>query len=251
MGPEAQELFSTASTIADGFGHERVGSEHILLALLATPECFGYRVLGGFGVTLAAAREHLVTWLASGTYQSEGAVLSAPAITAVRIGALGPVYQVYQWTRIGYMILIFVPFALTFFVSSKVAPSLYNYLQVMGSSIYLYVLPYVISTYTLGYLLRSRAQRGLFQTPPSRAMVGLGTPFALCSIFGFLLILGLVPMLVAFFGSKLIVRGGLEADIPALIGGILVTLNSITTVITHWLLTFNIQGTKVQIPRQG
>jgi hypothetical protein len=243
FGPDSHQLLEAASNAAAALGDERIGTEHVVLAFLISSDTYGYRMLNGFGVALGAAKERLDQWLVSGTCQSEPAASAIDMTAPVRFPSLGIVYRIYTWTRLGYMILIFVPFAVTFFVPPRVLPSLDRYLSVMGTSIFLYVIPYVASTYALTALLRARAQQHLLQMPPLKSMNGVAWPFSLCVTFGVLLAAA-VLLMFSSFSNRLFVSSGHIVDLPALIGAVLVTMNCLCTVITHWLLTFNIQDVK-------
>lgn len=47
---EVVRLFGSAATIARGYGHDYVGTDHLLLGLLADPACAGHRCLRDCGV---------------------------------------------------------------------------------------------------------------------------------------------------------------------------------------------------------
>ncbi len=236
IAPEARALFATASTIAQGFGHERIGTEHLLLAFLSTPSSYGYRVLTGFGVVFDTVKAKLGEWLVSGKYASEQAVPSPGAPTAGPVpGQLGIVTQIYGWTGVGYTVFIFLPCVATWFLRPSSAPILFEYLDGIGRDIFFYVIAYVLSSYSISYLLRSRAQLQLFGMPPSKAMVGLGVPFTCSLIVGVILALSIIPMISVFDRIA-------GAGIPVFILCTVVTLNLVIRAVAHWLLTFNIRG---------
>jgi hypothetical protein len=247
LAPEGFSFFQEAAAIAASFGHERTGTEHLVLAFLSTPESYGFRVVTGFGVTLDSAKERFGRWMISGQYLSESLTELNSMHQPPTIASLDIVYRVYRWTQLGYLLLIFTPFAASFFLTATMAPSLFDYLGVMGPSIYLFVFPYAISTYVMSFLLRSRSQKQLSEAPPSKAIAGVAPQFAISIVLGFFLIAALIPMIFADFSNHTFFRSVGGPDIPAVIGAVLVTLNSITTVVTHWLLTLNIRGPRPQM----
>jgi len=248
LAPSASEVFRQASDFAAGLGHERIGTEHLVLAFLAMPNTFAYRVLTGFNVKLDAARERLVAKMVSGNYRIEpsAAPVGLPMTMAAN-GRPGIVYQLYRTTRIGYLVLIFIPLLASILLPASLTKSLATYLSLMSGAIYFFIVPYVLSTYAMAYLLRSRAIQGLFDMPPSKSMVQLGLPFTLSLTIGGILALSVIPMFIALdYASAHIVKRSL--DIPALIGCLLVTVNSVVAVVTHLLLTFNIRGQNFSLP---
>jgi len=60
LGPLARRALELAEDEAHGWGHDRVGTEHLLLGLLAVEEGGAARALRAAGVTLAAARHKVV-----------------------------------------------------------------------------------------------------------------------------------------------------------------------------------------------
>lgn len=56
LGPAAARLVAGAETEARALGHDRVGTEHLLLAVLADESTSAARALTGAGATLAMAR---------------------------------------------------------------------------------------------------------------------------------------------------------------------------------------------------
>ena len=63
FGPEPKEAMKQALNQALEFGHNYIGTEHLLLGLLRVPDGQGAAVLAELGVTYEAAREGIVRWL--------------------------------------------------------------------------------------------------------------------------------------------------------------------------------------------
>jgi ATP-dependent Clp protease ATP-binding subunit ClpA len=59
LAPETQAIFTQSEVEARSFEHNYIGTEHLLLALLAGPENIGTQVLHTFGVTVERVRKAL------------------------------------------------------------------------------------------------------------------------------------------------------------------------------------------------
>lgn len=55
----AAHIFAAAEAERERLGHHYIGTEHVLLALLADPDSIAARVLGDLGVDLTRARERV------------------------------------------------------------------------------------------------------------------------------------------------------------------------------------------------
>lgn len=71
--PTARDVVVRAQQEARDLRHTRIGTEHLLLGVLAQPDAAGVRVLTELGVTLPAARAHLVELVGTGATGSEDA----------------------------------------------------------------------------------------------------------------------------------------------------------------------------------
>ena len=68
----SRETLDDASTIANRLGHNYVGTEHQLLAILERGDGVAFKVLDGLGVKKADAESALLTWTPKGPKPTEG-----------------------------------------------------------------------------------------------------------------------------------------------------------------------------------
>ncbi len=77
--PGLKRVLEIAIQEARGLKHEAVGTEHLLLALLAEKDCVAARVLVNLGVNLAVAREVVLLGLGGGADQPVVSEAAPPA----------------------------------------------------------------------------------------------------------------------------------------------------------------------------
>jgi Clp amino terminal domain, pathogenicity island component len=63
FGPEPKEAMKQALDQALEFGHNYIGTEHLLLGLLKVPDGHGVRLLGELGISYEAARAGVLAWI--------------------------------------------------------------------------------------------------------------------------------------------------------------------------------------------
>ena len=226
---------------ADAMGHERVGTEHLLIALLSVPEPSIAQALIPCGITQAACRERLGAWLMNGSYKLEKAAPIAQATAIGNARLLQSIFTVRRWAS-----LIYLFWVLGIWMGSLIVPMPYNvWLQVLYSvTVYplmYFIVPYIISTYTLNYLLRSRFDQGLNGMPPKDSMKGLALPFGLNALLGIGMLLGALPYTAGLIGGHIATLSFGPLPLPVIILQWAFLANCVTLMVTHWLLTLNVR----------
>jgi ATP-dependent Clp protease ATP-binding subunit ClpC len=75
---EAQQILERAEEAARGLGHKHVGTEHLLLGLLADERLVSARALSAFGLTYEGARSQVVAKVGTGHEPTEGEIPFTP-----------------------------------------------------------------------------------------------------------------------------------------------------------------------------
>ncbi len=75
---KARHVVVLAQEEARGMQHNYIGTEHVLLGLLGEPDGVGARVLNGFGLSLAEAREEVLARVGPGKKSPEGHIPFTP-----------------------------------------------------------------------------------------------------------------------------------------------------------------------------
>jgi ATP-dependent Clp protease ATP-binding subunit ClpA len=75
---KARHVVVLAQEEARGLQHNYIGTEHVLLGLLGEPEGVGARVLNGFGLSLAEAREEVLARVGPGKRSPDGHIPFTP-----------------------------------------------------------------------------------------------------------------------------------------------------------------------------
>ena len=81
----SRAILAATQTIARGLGHNYIGTEHVLLALLAEEEAVGLGPLTSRGITTDAAREQAIEWLSH--YVQDKAALASVGVDAAAVVA--------------------------------------------------------------------------------------------------------------------------------------------------------------------
>ena len=237
----AQAVARDSQLSADAMGHDRIGTEHLLIALLGSANTTISQALVPCGVTQAACRERLGAWLVNGTYTREqsGAVIQTPTLGSGQL--IQTIFAVRRWASIIYLVWV-----LGTWVPIVIFPGQFSrWLNLLyGTTVYpllYFIVPYILSTYGLNYLLRSRISQGLDALPPSKSMKGLVVPFSICVILGIGMIAGLIPYVAALLGGS--VAGISFAGLPLIVVGLqwAFLVNCVALIGTHWLLTLNVR----------
>ncbi len=102
----AQAVARESQLSADAMGHDRIGTEHLLIALLASTDSAISQALVPCGVTQTACRERLGAWLVNGTYTREptGAAAQTPVASSGQL--IQTVFAVRRYASIIYMIWV-------------------------------------------------------------------------------------------------------------------------------------------------
>jgi hypothetical protein len=253
---EVADLFEQARNLASGLTGDQIGTEHLTLAFLADHRTNGFRVLDGFGVTSENFKQKILDWLSSGTYPAEPlAAKSVSPFPGSAPNIRGSVLLVYGWSRIAAMVTIVLPLLYTLFRNRGGSSVLDHYTYYMGDPIAGYIIPYVLSTYAIGFLLRSRAANKAFGAKPLQSMFGLTVPFSVSIFSGVWLLGAILPMLSALEIATAVLLGsppsnlkspGITHDHLAPLFCYAAVLVCMTTVVTHWLLTFNVLGPRIK-----
>lgn len=73
LTPGVKEIFKIAQTIAMQLGHNFLGTEHLLLALVSSSDCFAMRLLTSyFKVNISELKNKVVAFLQGGNYNEKG-----------------------------------------------------------------------------------------------------------------------------------------------------------------------------------
>ena len=75
---EAEQVIAKAEEAARGLGHKHVGTEHLLLGLLADERLISARALRGFGLTYDAVRAQVVAKVGTGDEPTAGEIAFTP-----------------------------------------------------------------------------------------------------------------------------------------------------------------------------
>ena len=237
----AQVVARESQLSADAMGHDRIGTEHLLIALLTSTDSAISQALVPCGVTQSACRKRLGAWLVNGTYTREPTGAVAQTTVANSGQLIQTVFAVRRYASIIYVIWVLgiwltrlmVPGQFSYWLGILYAMTVYPLLS--------FIVPYILSTYGLNYLLRNRFSQGLNAMPPSKSMKGLVLPFSLCILLGIGMIAGLVPYVLGLLGGHVagISFTGLPIIVVALQWAFLV--NCVALISTHWLLTLNVR----------
>ncbi len=241
LSSDAQAVARDSRSSADAMGHDQIGTEHLLIALLASTDAAITQALIPCGVTQTVCRERLGAWLVNGTYQREptGAVVQTQPAGVSQL--MQTVFVVRRWASIIYMLWV-----LGIWIARLVVPGQFSFwLGILyGVTVYpllYFIVPYILSTYALNYLLRNRFSQGLNAMPPGRSMKGLVLPFSICAVLGVAMIAGLIPYVAALFGLS--VAGISFIGLPMIVVGLqwAFLVNCVALIATHWLLTLNVR----------
>jgi Clp amino terminal domain, pathogenicity island component len=89
----ARVALALAEGEARGLGHGFVGTEHLLLALFASPDGLAARVLDGAGITRAAVERDVLAQIKRGSGSADGALPFTPRAKAAVQNAVGEALQ--------------------------------------------------------------------------------------------------------------------------------------------------------------
>lgn len=95
FGQDARRMLAAAAVEAEGLGHDRIGTEHILLGLLSDDEAPASQALRDAGVSLAAARHKVdeAVGVSAGGARTKGALTTTKRATRAVEGALRTSHQ--------------------------------------------------------------------------------------------------------------------------------------------------------------
>ena len=65
LTPRAKSIIENSATVADIYGYDIIGTEHIMIALLDERECVAYRILEGLRVNIVDLKKELETYIES------------------------------------------------------------------------------------------------------------------------------------------------------------------------------------------
>ena len=88
LTPRTQLAVEQAQEAARRLGHGYVGTEHLLLGILAVPECIAAKVLAERGITTASVEAHVLATIGRGEATGSAALPHTPRAVRVLTGAL-------------------------------------------------------------------------------------------------------------------------------------------------------------------
>ncbi len=96
LTPRARNVIEAAKEIARSWGHEDVGTEHLLLALYREPRSIGAQVLVGSGLSEERAESGIAERVARGARPRKGDVTFSSRVNAVFSGALSSAHSMHH-----------------------------------------------------------------------------------------------------------------------------------------------------------
>jgi Clp amino terminal domain, pathogenicity island component len=242
LSPEGIAVINAGINCAKQFGHARIGTEHILLGMLNTPNSLANDILARSGVTFAGCRDAMGSWLVSGEYTMEPQQQIAPTTVAtpgLRRASL--VIQARNWAGMGYVVGIVVIYFLDYVAPGFGGMTLSTARNILGGPLLFFIWPYFFSSYALSWLLRRRYELGLVGQPRSVQFKALAFPMSVNVFLGLIISAGaLVGAAAVAIESARWMGAGPEAAIGVLIA-VVMELAIWTMTVTHWLLTFDVR----------
>jgi uncharacterized membrane protein YwzB len=249
LDPAALASITAGVRAATQLGHDRVGTEHLLVGLLeADTNSEAARLLSGAGLTAGACRGHIVGWLAAGTYTREPADAPPPGFASAAVarrGRPGLVWRIRSIAQTMYMFWVLIVCFGPVLVRSSMFEELELVLSDLWSVFVLFIIGYFVSSWLLSLLLNARVARNRVHVPPGEFAVMVETQFGLSCAGGVLVTAAAVPLVglaVAVAVRDLALGPSMYIDELAIVTLVLI---AVSIVVTHWLLTFNIRGPAV------
>ena len=92
LTPRTKKIIENSASIAVNMGHGFIGTEHLLLAITAEPDCYAVRMLSGLGVSADEIRKQISSYIGEGADGAEeqtaqkgksgGAIKGCPTLSA-------------------------------------------------------------------------------------------------------------------------------------------------------------------------